>query len=192
MKFIRVIKSSLLNENSLGEPIANNEQTLQNFWNWFSDSKMVDEKGRPIVFYHGTKKKFDIFDKRKRLFNQQVFFFAPLKRRDSLAGYYAYDLPGKGYILSCYLKIENPMVYSPSYFPVTMDKNLHNFCDGLISVADKKTKYNYYNYSKDKLELEQLNVGDIIEVGVFEPNQIKHVKSKVFDKNTNNIYGSIK
>ena len=50
MKFIRVIKSSLQNENSLGEPIADNEQTLQNFWNWFGDSKMVDEQGRPIVF----------------------------------------------------------------------------------------------------------------------------------------------
>ena len=53
-------------------------------------------------------------------------------------------------------------------------------------------KRNYYNYSKDKLELEQLNVGDIWQVGVFEPNQIKHVESKVFDKNTNNIYGSLK
>lgn len=61
MHFIKLIKSSLLNENSLGEPIADNEQTLQNFWNWFEDSKMIDKQGRPKVFYHVTHSKFDTF-----------------------------------------------------------------------------------------------------------------------------------
>lgn len=27
----------------------------QNFWNWFKGSKTVDEKGNPLIFYHGTK-----------------------------------------------------------------------------------------------------------------------------------------
>ena len=65
MKFIRIIKSSLPNENSLGEPISNDPQVLQNFWNWFDGSKVVDEKGRPLVVYHGTKDTFDIFDYEK-------------------------------------------------------------------------------------------------------------------------------
>ena len=63
MKFIRVIKSSLQNENSLGEPIADNEQILQNFWNWFDGSKVIDKQGRPIVVYHGTTKEFEEFSK---------------------------------------------------------------------------------------------------------------------------------
>lgn len=62
MKFIRVIKSSLPNENSLGEPISNDPQVLQKFWNWFKGSKVVDEQGRPLVVYHGTKSEFNVFD----------------------------------------------------------------------------------------------------------------------------------
>ena len=48
--------------NSNGERIAKSEPALRNFWNWFGDSKVVDDKGRPLVVYHGTKKEFDTFD----------------------------------------------------------------------------------------------------------------------------------
>lgn len=30
------------------------EEGLQNFWRWFGNSKTVDSKKRPLVFYHGT------------------------------------------------------------------------------------------------------------------------------------------
>ena len=58
---------SLPNENSLGEKIIPDDDPvkLQNFWNWFDDSKVVDEQGRPLVVYHGTNNKFDTFDKLK-------------------------------------------------------------------------------------------------------------------------------
>ena len=48
--------------NSNGERIAKSEPALRNFWNWFGDSKVVDEDGRPLVVYHGSTKKFEIFD----------------------------------------------------------------------------------------------------------------------------------
>lgn len=41
--------------NSNGERIAKSEQALRNFWNWFGDSKVVDDQGRPLVVYHGSK-----------------------------------------------------------------------------------------------------------------------------------------
>jgi DNA repair protein RadC len=40
--------------NSKGQPIAETEEKVRNFWNWFGNSKVVDEEGRPLVVYHGT------------------------------------------------------------------------------------------------------------------------------------------
>jgi 8-oxo-dGTP pyrophosphatase MutT (NUDIX family) len=48
-------------ENSLGQPIANSPEAIANFWNWFGSSVTVDEKGRPIVFYHGSYSEFEEF-----------------------------------------------------------------------------------------------------------------------------------
>lgn len=60
--FLEDEEFSLPNENSLGNPIAQTEEALKNFWNWFGDSKVVDKQGRPIVVYHGTDKHFSEFD----------------------------------------------------------------------------------------------------------------------------------
>src|SRR5574343_143940 len=47
--------------NSNGQPIAQTEEGVRNFWKWFGDSKMVDAEGRPQAVYHGTKKDFKAF-----------------------------------------------------------------------------------------------------------------------------------
>jgi hypothetical protein len=49
------------NQNSLGQPIAQTENDLNNFKKWFGDSKAVDSKGRPLVLYHGTASDFSAF-----------------------------------------------------------------------------------------------------------------------------------
>mgnify|MGYP000270098906 CR=1 FL=1 len=41
------------------------EITLDNFKKWFGNSKVVDEKGNPIIVYHGTNKDFDDFNSTK-------------------------------------------------------------------------------------------------------------------------------
>jgi len=38
-----------------------------NFKKWFRDSKVVNSDGTPKVVYHGTKHKFDVFDKTKQV-----------------------------------------------------------------------------------------------------------------------------
>ena len=40
--------------NSLGQLIHSTESGIRAFWKWFGDSKAVDEKGHPLVLYHGT------------------------------------------------------------------------------------------------------------------------------------------
>lgn len=41
--------------NSNGDRIAKSKEALENFYRWFGDSKVVDEQGRPLVVYHGSK-----------------------------------------------------------------------------------------------------------------------------------------
>lgn len=43
------IRRSIYNSN--GDKISENEQSLLNFWNWFSDSITIDNQGRPLVFF---------------------------------------------------------------------------------------------------------------------------------------------
>jgi hypothetical protein len=39
---------------SRGRPIFSTLDGIKNFWRWFGDSVFVDDKGRPMVMYHGT------------------------------------------------------------------------------------------------------------------------------------------
>jgi hypothetical protein len=47
--------------NSKGQPIHPTEDGVRNFWRWFSNSKVVDEDGKPLVVYHGTTGDFEAF-----------------------------------------------------------------------------------------------------------------------------------
>jgi hypothetical protein len=42
--------------NSEGMPLARSEEGLRAFYAWFGNSAVVDEEGRPLVVYHGTRK----------------------------------------------------------------------------------------------------------------------------------------
>jgi predicted GNAT family acetyltransferase len=47
--------------NSDGKPIATTDEALRNFWRWFGYSVVVDDQGRPLVVYHGTKQILSVF-----------------------------------------------------------------------------------------------------------------------------------
>lgn len=193
MKFVRLLKSSLPNENSLGEPIANNEQTLQNFWNWFNGSQVVDKQGRPLVVYHGTTRKFDIFDKSKVGLRDswygKGFYFTP--DYDTAKSYYT-KTPGGNYsksgnVKSLYLSVKNPFIvnnwteiqdqYGNLKTPDYLKDFDYNKYDGIFV-------YNSYSNAFG-------NFKDIYEIVVFEPNQAKSISNNTnYSKEDNSIYGS--
>lgn len=77
------------------------------FANWFGESKVVDDNGKPLVVYHGTESSFDIFDKdRIEDTEREGGFFFSTKRRDA-------NLYGKT-VLPVYLSIQNPYTVTPS------------------------------------------------------------------------------
>jgi GGDEF domain-containing protein len=45
-----------------GDVAPNGRPAWQNFVEWFGDSKVVDDQGRPLVVYHGTTADVDAFD----------------------------------------------------------------------------------------------------------------------------------
>ena len=48
--------------NSEGMPLSRSEEGIRAFWNWFGESRVVDEEGRPLVVYHGTGADIEAFN----------------------------------------------------------------------------------------------------------------------------------
>lgn len=66
------------------------------FREWFGESKVVDDQGKPLVVYHGTTEKFDAFDPAKRGANypDDTGFFFTTDEDDALG--WAAGQPGDG------------------------------------------------------------------------------------------------
>ncbi len=89
--------------NSNGERIAKSAEALRNFYNWFGDSKVIDEQGRPLVVYHGTNAEFSVFDKSKQKgssYYGKGFYFT---NWSDVSTYGKIKMP-------LYLNIKNPLI----------------------------------------------------------------------------------
>lgn len=87
--------------NNTGKPLAQTEEGVRNFWNWFGDSKVVDAQGRPLVVYHGTNADFDVFNTKGRgkSFDSGAFFTANPAIADT------YTAGQNGNVMPVYLRI---------------------------------------------------------------------------------------
>tara|TARA_R110000824_G_scaffold122685_3_gene280035 strand:- start:5591 stop:12157 length:6567 start_codon:yes stop_codon:yes gene_type:complete len=135
------------------------------FKEWFGDSKVVDEKGEPLVVYHGSTASFDTFDKSKSKTGVegkgQGFWFA---KNIGLASAYTGI---KGELKRVYLSIKQPLIRNLD--EVNKDLSLEELekYDGII---------NYKN-------------GEIESYIALEPTQIKSVENKgAFNPNDANIF----
>lgn len=91
-------------------PKANTE--LPAFLNWFSDSKVVDATGRPLVVYHGTAADFESFDNSKTgandrgLWGRGHYFSAVAEGPNS----YALRQGDGARVIPAYVSIKSPLV----------------------------------------------------------------------------------
>lgn len=196
--------------NSNGDRIAKSEPALRNFWNWFGDSKVVDEQGRPLVVYHGTKAKFDTFDIQK--FGQTDA---------GLLGRGFYLTPQKSYA-ERYGKIIMPLYLSAKKVLDIPKLDKISFEEILQKAREKSPKANivsaefFGQFSDYKTAIVQLSLANeeftntLKNIGydgilysatnpatnlshdeyvAFEPNQIKSVNNRgTFSEDTGNIY----
>lgn len=148
---------------------------------------LLNEDGTPRVFYHGTEAVFNEFDRSK---SRRGFFFVTEKRKGSVASYYS---QGKADgIKEVYLKIENPFYdYRPGgQWGKAKENGTINKYDGVIALANEEhSPQSYYNHETDTMGSEQLKKGDIIEVIVFNPTQIKSATDNIgtFDESNSDI-----
>lgn len=165
--------------NSLGQEINNPEK----FWEWFGDSKVVDENGQPMVFYHGTNNKFDTF-----------IAEYPSQALGNFKGVYFVDNEeeAKDYgddIKACYVKIENPLVGNPyeEYAKakgIDYQKNFFNIKKADVENWMKEMKFDGIIRPRGS----QYNL-EGMEVIPFSSNQIKSIDNKgTWSKTSDNIY----
>ena len=149
---------SVINQNHNGQQIASDKALLTKFWDWFDGSATVDDKGRPIVFYHGSPYKFDKF-KTKHTFLSTSANFA---NDYAAAKSFEQGLDLAPNIYDCYLKIKNPLNIGSktginAVLTAVKGKSIEAYWRKIsewdLSVAlEGKTPYNYLdNFDKAKV-----------------------------------------
>lgn len=186
--------------NSNGDPIAKSGKSLRYFYNWFGDSKVVDEQGRPLVVYHGsTESNIDIFDIGRGTHGLAYGVGAYFTRNKALAE----NIYGKN-VYSVYLRERNP--FSDNTENIKEMKRLFDavneeYRDGdTISKITNKNEEQTYKSSEITETLKSMGYDGVIfgynmnpsrgiEYVAFEPNQIKSVDNRgAYSKTSPNIY----
>jgi hypothetical protein len=165
MKHIKTFEDLLLefntSTNSIGKPIYKTKDGVDNFWKWFNGSKIVDDKGRPLVMYHGSNnlKDIDIFKSSK---GHPYTFFAE-DRYESLR-YISDSSPvdkslGTYYIKA--LKIYNPKNLNPKELKdldeILMNEDIQN--KFLFSIR----RMGFSNLSEYITEIWNIEIEDVLE-----------------------------
>jgi hypothetical protein len=148
----------------------------QNFKRWFEGSKVVDENGQPLTYYHGTPNKFDTFDKDKIVRGNGFWFTDDMNYASSIRAN-----EGNPTVLETYLNAKNPIdvnknredfiKLSKEYFGNSRD--FSDVGDNFI-IGEAMSDKGFPEFLQSK-GYDAIKMGNGIEV--FEPNQIKSVNN---------------
>jgi hypothetical protein len=173
---------------------------------WFGDSKVVDDKGDPLVVYHGTTQDFDTFevdapragdggvsagDTDTGWFGKGVYF-TPSKRA---ANSYANQREGSN-VMPSYVKIEKPFEVLVDYADsgaTTMGRALSKA--GMENVGQSATRHTAWLKEQGydgvivRYAKEDGTPGSVGEIVAFAPDQIKSAigNDGTYDANDPNI-----
>ena len=177
--------SNSLNENlNVDSPAKQEIKLNDNFLKWFKKSKAVDENGKPLVLYHGTRNSFDVFKPSGTVGNQgekdqiEGMYFTDNKDGASFFSISSHDK----HLKAVFLSLQNPYLVKDIN---TLKNDLNVEKLGEINTKLKKLGYD----------------GLIVERGfyayggphkmfiAFYPNQIKSVYNNgSWNTSDNNIY----
>ena len=137
------------------------------FKRWFGDSKVVDEKGEPLVVYHGTPVRgFKVFDIDSSY--ERAAYFTPNKK---IANDFAVDADTlkRGRVVSVYLSLQNPKVIdlAGGAFQQSADQT------GLLAKEFDKARAEGHDGAV-LIGVDEFGGADT-QYAVFHPNQIKSV-----------------
>lgn len=168
------------------------------FKKWFGDwendpdnaSKVVDENGEPLVVYHGSDNKFNVFDIKKAVkgFHGLGFYFSD---RDLEYGKYVYN---------CFLNLKKPFDINADYSLQEIKNILGNSYFEIKNLIQEELDYSYngkiggfvfYSFAGND-NLKKQGYDSLIQSEIyvaFEPNQIKLADgiNTNFDSNSDDI-----
>lgn len=156
----------------------------ENFKNWFSDSKVIDENGEPLVVYHGTNALFDTFSNDKINKTNGMEY--------GVGFYFTTDISYAkqfGNVKEFYISSKKP-------FRLADGKGLVSSVESQIGFSNKeysemKSGGKYKEREIATRVLKNNGYDSVIsenEISVFEPTQIKSIHNKgTFDPNNPNI-----
>lgn len=167
------------------------------FKNWFGDSKVVDDEGKPLVLLHRTTKKFDTFSMnfagRNTLGNASDAGWAAT----SFLGFWFAGPDSKGGMpgnidMKAYVSLKNPKYIDSlqtlseriaKYFPEEFEGDPRDIKDAADDYRDFLISKGY-----DGIAVDDEEFGGTSYVA-FEPTQIKSVENRgSFDPENANIY----
>jgi hypothetical protein len=137
------------------------------FKRWFKDSKVVDDQGKPIVVYHGTRPGGDINVFESRGPTDGVYFTPDTKYAEGFTENVFEDTGERGAIYPVYLSIQKPYIVRTEFGTEKADDFLYRGLD--------RTKLKAQGYDGAMLYLD----GELDQVIAFEPTQIKSTTGNV-------------
>jgi len=155
------------------------------FKSWFGDSKVVDEKGEPLVVYHGTVKEFDQFKVPEEYDPDTPTLTAPgsIYFSDDPIFVNSYTTPrfeepgDAAQVYPVYLNIENPYnllnlnTKEDREIATELDKEIYN--KGVTPAVIRKMKAAGYDGTVSSHD-DMYDNQEIVSIfQVFEPNQVK-------------------
>ena len=159
------------------------------FKNWFGNSKVVDENGKPLVVYHGTNADFYIFDTEKfglwdngskfkingvdengklkiESIKDEGFFFSSKKQNAEAHAEGAAEMAGGSpRVISAYLKAEKPLIVE---------------IDEFYAKIKHYDTQDWYDHNTAKI-LEQFHSGDYDSIIIKNPIDKKDMMYIVFN-----------
>jgi hypothetical protein len=170
-------------------PASNRRKQTESpeFKKWFGDSKVVDEKGEPLVVYHGGRK--DLEGGAFKPGYDGGVFFTDNKR---VAGVHKMGLRG-GAIHDVYLSLQNPYVVDFRGSDITQDNAESALRDAQAGKHDGVIIRNFVDIPEDKLDVaKRFGVRSRYKSDIyiaFSPTQIKSAigNSGAFDASNPDI-----
>jgi hypothetical protein len=113
-----------------------------NFRNWFGNSVIIDNLGKPKIMYHGSPSmNINIFDINAKSINRTSnyagFYFTPDK---SVADFHKKE----GKVYPCYLSIQNPIYLGSKYNPIKNEYTKFKY-----TPSQKALDYIYNKYKSE-------------------------------------------
>lgn len=179
------------------ERLQRGQQETPEFKNWFGESKVVDEQGKPLVVYHGTDA--DITEFKPRGQSGAIFFSASPKQAEKFAGLAAVKtqartgaegLTGQN-IIPAYVKLKKPFDFSNRQQVADLADKLTNVYGAIElrggveispeAFANRMAKGDWAliedpriaSYLRDNFDGFFVNEGGVKNIGVFNPEQVK-------------------